>query len=725
MPSSRARSSADSALIDSKPAPKPRAARKTPVARATPALAAAPADAASSETSTTPPPARKAAAKKVAAKKTAAKKAVAEHVVAVAQAGEVPASKVAAKKTRLAKALAAEPDEGVPAAKRPAVKNPAVKKSARSRVGAPVATEVSSGGADEAAPVAAKQARGNPKATPRGAKAVKRSTTAAVAEAVRAVDAVDSDEVTATADASEPGPAEPRADLEAAAEKAAVSAEVTPAPESAPEPAVTPYVEEPPSVPAWSEVSLQADAWGQFLAWRAGAGCPAGVLQQAQALLDADGKLDPMNDHGLLALYQAAQDAGHALHIDAQVWSAVAAGRDLRWRAHLLEQAYPEGAASAALQALWPASAGRLTGFQWEGALFAACVGNSLLADDAGMGHAPQALAAAGLLSRHFGVQRVLIVCPDARLPRWQGLLASMEAWPHRLCGESAWAAVAAEVAVWAPELVIVDDTVSWQQGDGVPARLRALSPTYRTVLMPAPAERPQALAQWLAWLDPQRLGVSRQFLRRHGSDTGAWSALDRLRDTLTPVMLRRTRSRWLQPVPGRRDRLVWVPMDGATRAAHEAALRPLRSVVARWRNAHYVSDQDQLTAHQAVMALREACAVHTAPKRAMLETLRHESASGGVCVELPWPLSARREPQPTGEMPWPATYLLMAGGLDEQRLWLRCLDPQADEWLCDPAPFRQGAALARRLEVWGWLVDLWRDFDEVSLRNTHSHLAC
>jgi len=173
--------------------------------------------------------------------------------------------------------------------------------------------------------------------------------------------------------------------------------------------------------------------------------------------------------------------------------------------------------------------------------------------------------------------------------------------------------------------------------------------------------------------------------------------------------------------VPGRRDRLIWVPLDAQARAAQQAALLPLRAVVARWRAVHYVSDQDQLVLRDALAQLRAACGAQAPAKRAALAAVR--TPDEGVCAELPWPLSALREPRPGQALP--STYLLTEGGLDEQRLWLRCIDPQADDWLCDPALFRQGAALARRMDALGCLVDRWAEGECIAtLQDAQQSLA-
>jgi len=52
--------------------------------------------------------------------------------------------------------------------------------------------------------------------------------------------------------------------------------------------------------------------------------------------------------------------------------------------------------------------------YQAEGALFAARAGRCLIADEMGLGKTIQAIATAELLTKHFGAERVLIVCPTS-----------------------------------------------------------------------------------------------------------------------------------------------------------------------------------------------------------------------------------------------------------------------------------------------------------------------
>ena len=69
--------------------------------------------------------------------------------------------------------------------------------------------------------------------------------------------------------------------------------------------------------------------------------------------------------------------------------------------------------------------------YQIRGALFAACRGRVVLADDMGLGKTIQAIAAAELLRRRRGIERVLVVAPASVKYQWKTEI-------EKFCGLSA-----------------------------------------------------------------------------------------------------------------------------------------------------------------------------------------------------------------------------------------------------------------------------------------------
>ena len=103
--------------------------------------------------------------------------------------------------------------------------------------------------------------------------------------------------------------------------------------------------------------------------------------------------------------------SGHALRCHDDVWQFIARIRDGERRHAALAEAYPKGIGDKALTRLLKV---KLYPYQAEGALFAARTGRCLIGDEMGLGKTIQAIAAAELFARHFGVRRVLVVCPTS-----------------------------------------------------------------------------------------------------------------------------------------------------------------------------------------------------------------------------------------------------------------------------------------------------------------------
>ena len=88
-----------------------------------------------------------------------------------------------------------------------------------------------------------------------------------------------------------------------------------------------------------------------------------------------------------------------------------------RTRRPKVAEAFPRGVRSAAFKDLLKVP---LYDYQREGALFAARAGRCLIGDEMGLGKTIQAIAAAEIMARLFGVERVLIVCPTSLKHQWQ-----------------------------------------------------------------------------------------------------------------------------------------------------------------------------------------------------------------------------------------------------------------------------------------------------------------
>ena len=385
--------------------------------------------------------------------------------------------------------------------------------------------------------------------------------------------------------------------------------------------------------PAYSEIWLDY-AGARHVRFSPGTACPAPLLDQAKSVFDASAgwalpwdRLDALE-----RLVQAAQASGHELRFHDDVWQFVAQIRDGERRQAALMQAYPKGIADRALARLLKV---KLYPYQAEGALFAARAGRCLIGDEMGLGKTIQAIAAAELFARHFGVRRVLVVCPTSLKHQWKnefarfadrtvqvvhGLRAQRQAQyrDEAFCKIIHYETLARDadlIDAWAPELVIADEAQRIKNWNTIAARaLQRIASPYALVLTGTPLEnRLEELISIVQFVDQHRLGPTWRLLDEHQTRDEAgrvigYRALDRIGQTLAPVMLRRRKAEVLTQLPARVDSRIFVPLTPQQRAHHDENGEIVARIVQRWRKTGYLSDTDQRRLTCALQNMRMAC---------------------------------------------------------------------------------------------------------------------
>ena len=259
--------------------------------------------------------------------------------------------------------------------------------------------------------------------------------------------------------------------------------------------------------------------------------------------------------------------------------------------------------------------------YQAEGALFAARAGRALIGDEMGLGKTIQAIAAAELLSRHCGVERVLIVCPTSLKHQWQREIArfgereaqmirGLRPARQRQYGEEGYCKITNYetlardldlIAAWSPDLVIVDEAQRVKNWNTIAARaLKRIESPYAIVLTGTPLEnRLEELISIVQFVDRYRLGPTWRLLHDHqirdevGRVVG-YRDLDRIGKTLAPIMLRRRKAEVLDQLPARVENTLFVPMTEQQRTHHDENGDIVARIVKRWRKTGFLSDADQ-----------------------------------------------------------------------------------------------------------------------------------
>ena len=385
--------------------------------------------------------------------------------------------------------------------------------------------------------------------------------------------------------------------------------------------------------PRYSEVYLQYGA-ERHVRFRVGLDCPPPLARRAARLFRGPpiGVLPAGQMKALESFLADARRRDHEVRCYEDVLGFIAQIRDAEERRRIIDSAYPEGSATPALRKLLKAE---LYPYQADGALFAVRAGRSLIGDEMGLGKTIQAIAAAELFARHFGAERVLIVCPTSLKHQWQrefarftdresqvigGLRATREAQyaQQSFCKITNYDVLSKDLDLigrWSPDVVIVDEAQRVKNWNTVAARaLKRIETPYAVVLTGTPLEnRLEELVSIVQFVDRYRLGPTWRLRHEHQSldDAGrviGYRGLDRIGKTLEPVLLRRRKAEVLAQLPPRMDKTLFVEMTEEQMRHHEENAEIVDRIVSRWRKTGFLSDADQRRLTCALQNMRMSC---------------------------------------------------------------------------------------------------------------------
>jgi superfamily II DNA or RNA helicase len=389
--------------------------------------------------------------------------------------------------------------------------------------------------------------------------------------------------------------------------------------------------------PIFSELYLRNEG-RRCVHFRAGTNCPPDLIKAAAGLFDAgqNGLLLEERFGELEPFMAWVAKSGHELRAYDDALDFIVGRRDAEQRTAKLKQLFPRGAADPKLLALLKVP---LYPYQAEGALFAVRAGRALIADDMGLGKTIQAIAAAEILARHFGVSKVLVICPTSLKYQWQSEIQrfSGRQGEHAVrvinggraqrqkdyreddfCKITNYEKLQPDldlIAAWAPELVIVDEAQRVKNWNTIAARaLKRIDSAYAIVLTGTPLENKlEELISIVQFVDQHRLGPTWKLLHEHqvkdeGGRVTGYTRLEKIGQTLAPVMIRRRKSEVLRQLPERTDQNLLVPMTEAQMDHHQANADVVAKIVQRWRKTRFLSDTDQRRMTCALQNMRMSC---------------------------------------------------------------------------------------------------------------------
>ena len=389
--------------------------------------------------------------------------------------------------------------------------------------------------------------------------------------------------------------------------------------------------------PAFSELYLRNDG-RRRIHFRAGTDCPPALRKAAAELFDTghDGMLPNDCYDELESFMVIAAHSGHEFRAYDDALDFIAGRRDAERRAAKLAELFPQGAADPGLEALLKVS---LYPYQAEGALFAVRAGRALIGDDMGLGKTVQAIAAMEILARHFGITRVLVICPTSLKYQWQSEILRFSGRQgeaaarvinggraqrqndYRLddfCKITNYEKLQPDldlIAAWAPDLVIVDEAQRVKNWNTIAARaLKRIDSPYAILLTGTPLENKlEELISIVQFVDQHQLGPTWRLLHDHqvkdeGGRVIGYTKLDKIGQTLAPIMIRRRKSEVLKQLPRRLDQNLLVPMTEMQMLYHQENADVVAKIVQRWRKTRFLSDKDQRRLTCALQNMRMSC---------------------------------------------------------------------------------------------------------------------
>ncbi len=383
--------------------------------------------------------------------------------------------------------------------------------------------------------------------------------------------------------------------------------------------------------PPYSEVYLHYGAQRE-VRFRPGSVCPVELARLAGKYFGPEGTLLPEAFGKFDTFLSKASVFDHELRCKDDALAFVAEVRDAERRREIVAEAFPRGMRSAAFKKLLKAN---LYDYQADGALFAARAGRCLIGDEMGLGKTIQAIAVAEIMARHFGVERVLIVCPTSLKHQWQREIERFADRSVQVIGglrDRRQKNFAADsffkitnydtvhrdldlIQQLNPDLVILDEAQRIKNWSTRVARsVKKIVSPYAIVLTGTPLEnRLEELVSIVQFVDRFRLGPTFRLMDEHqvrdaeGRVVG-YRALDRLGATLKPILLRRNKSQVLDQLPSRLDKNFFVPMTAIQRKHHEENREIVARIVSKWRRYHFLSEVDQRRLMIALQNMRMSC---------------------------------------------------------------------------------------------------------------------
>lgn len=269
--------------------------------------------------------------------------------------------------------------------------------------------------------------------------------------------------------------------------------------------------------------------------------------------------------------------------------------------------------------------------YQLDGIAFAVTAGRAILADDMGLGKTIQGIGVAELLAQWADIQRVLVVCPASLKSQWrdevlrfsgrsvQLVLGTAVERNEQYSSDTFFTVCNYEQVLrdlepiesvpW--DLVILDEGQRIKNWESKTSNtIRSVASPFRLILSGTPLENNLGELFTVArFVDEQRLGSAFKFFHQHRvvDDRGktiGYQNLDKLRERMKPILLRRTRDQVSKQLPERIDEIVRVVPTEEQLEVHNGQMQIAAQIVSKT----YFTEMDLLRLRRALAMARMVC---------------------------------------------------------------------------------------------------------------------
>ncbi len=380
-------------------------------------------------------------------------------------------------------------------------------------------------------------------------------------------------------------------------------------------------------VPAYTSVYLSYRE-GRKICLRIGTDHREEFRELATLYFGADGVMLPQAVHTIMGFLSRAAQIDDTFRCYPDALNFIIEERDARNREELLVSTISDDILDRLLKV-------RLFPYQKEGVRFAFRAGKAIIADEMGLGKTIQAIGTAELMRKYYYRSSALIVCPTSLKYQWKKEIERftdadaivVEGSPSerkKLYGAKEFYKIVSYNAVCndikylkklQTDFLIMDEVQrlkNWYTQ--ISKAARRIESDYAVILSGTPLENKlEELYSIVEFVDPYCLGPYYQFMDQTvvKSETGkviGYKNLNKVGKQLERVLIRRRKKDVFLQLPGRMDKVLFVPMTEQQRSIHDEFQNGVAQLVCKWTKMRFLSEKDRKRLLLMLSQMRMVC---------------------------------------------------------------------------------------------------------------------